>query len=150
MKQIIWAVVLMGGFVAAPSLAAHPLPSGEFVGTGTWKSPDGSSGGYDVSTRIEGATLTSNYEYAVEGGRRTESATIELVAKDSAVFEVRNDKGEVVGKGFYLEAECSYRAEFGSIAVEETIRFDHGVLYKFGSKCGPGFQVIWSETLKAR
>jgi len=150
MRQIMWAVILMGWFVASTGLAAHPLPSGEFAGTGTWKSPDGSSREYDVSTRIEGATLTSTYEYVMEGSRRNESATIELVAKDSVVLEVRNDKGEVIGKGFYLEAECSYRAEFDGIAVEETIRFDRGVLYKFGSKCGPGFQVIWRETLKAQ
>lgn len=145
--------MLAMGFVAvltAGSTWAGPLAQGTFEGKGNWQGPGGSSGSYAVETTVAGDVVTSRYVWSQEGGDRKESATARFVAKDGPFFDVVNEKGEPTGSGFCVEDSCHYRVETGSLVIEETIRFSAGSLEKLGAKKGPGFQVAWKETLKAK
>lgn len=139
------------GVLLAVGSAWAGLPAqGTFTGTGDWKGPGGSTGSYTVETTISGDVVTSRYVWPQKGGDRKESTTLRFATKDGPFFDLVNEKGEPAGGGFCVEELCHYRIETGSLVVEETIRFLPDSLEKLGAKKGPGFQVAWKETLKAK
>ena len=120
--------------------------NGSFSGKGDWQMGDGNSGSYTVETVLRGDTLTSSYEYEGATGEDQKSHTMRMQFKDRTAFDVIGDTG-VVGSGYCLDRQCFYRATLQGIVIEETLRFEAGELHKFGSKSGPGFQVVWQEVL---
>ena len=66
------------------------------------------------------------------------------------VFDVLDSEGRVVGKGHCYDDACSYRADFGGVSVDESLRWTSEGMAVLGSKSGPGFSVVWKETLRRR
>ncbi len=147
MKKVLW--VLMSLVLATAARAGFPVSSGTFAGTGQWKGPGGSSGEYSVETSVKDQVLTSSYKYRQGNEARSESVTFRM-ASGEPFFDLLDEHDKVVGSGYCYETDCSYRAEFSGIAVEETLRFGKGTLEKLGAKKGPGFSVVWKEVLAAK
>jgi hypothetical protein len=139
--------------ILAASLAGATtplLPEGSFAGTATWRGPSGSTGTYAVERTFSGTTITSHYSWT-EPQAREESVTLTFAMKPSEPgFEVLDSKNAVVGKGYCYDDACAYRATFGPVTVDETLRFSAGSIVAVGQKSGPGFSVVWKETLKSR
>ncbi len=141
------ATALAGGLaLAAPS----GLPVGNFEGTADWRGPGGSSGSYTVSRSFAGNTMTSRYAWNEGANAKREEYVLTLSAGAEPTFDVLDAKGRVVGKGHCYDDACSYRAEFGEILVNESLRWSAGEMSVLGSKSGPGFSVVWKETLRRR
>jgi hypothetical protein len=139
--------------ILAASLAgaASPiLPEGSFTGTAAWRGPSGSTGTYAVERTFSGTTITSRYSWT-EPQAREETVTLTFAVKPSDPgFDVLDGKDAVVGKGYCYDDACAYRATFGPVTVDETIRWSAGSIVAVGQKSGPGFSVVWKETLKSR
>lgn len=143
-------VVLFTVLLATAALAAPPLPSGTYAGTGHWRGPQGTSGTYSVETVVTGDTLTSRYVYDVNGAQRRETVTMTLSEGQEPFFDVRDGSGQVIGSGYRFDSRCAYRLDVHGMVVEETIESGRDGLVKFGAKKGPDFRVVWTETLTAR
>ncbi len=139
--------------VLAASLAgaASPtLPEGAFSGTATWRGPSGSTGSYAVERRFDGTTITSHYSWT-EPEAREETHSMTFAQKpQEPTFDVLDGKNAVVGKGYCYDDACSYRATFGPVTVDESFRWAGGSVVVLGQKSGPGFSVVWKETLKSK
>jgi hypothetical protein len=137
--------------LASLARAASPtLPEGTFAGNATWRGPAGSGGSYAVERSFSGTTISSHYSWT-QPQPREETITLTFAMKPSEpVFDVLDGKNQVVGKGYCYDDACAYRATFGPVTVDETIRWSEGSVVAIGSKAGPGFSVVWKETLASR
>ena len=138
-------------FMASLAGAASPtLPQGSFAGTATWRGAGNSTGTYAVDRSFSGTTITSHYSWTQPQPREETIATTFAMTSTEPGFDVLDAKSAVVGKGYCYDDVCSYRATFGPITMEETLRWSDGVVVAVGQKSGPGFSVVWKETLKSR
>ena len=144
-------MILALALTAGAAQAASPtLPNGTFNGTAQWRGPGGSTGTYAVEKSIEGATMTARYTWQDQGARQ-ETHTVTFAAKaGEPMFDVLDAQGNVVGKGYCYDDACTYRAAFGPVTVDESIRWADGTMNVLGAKSGPGFTVVWKETLRSR
>ena len=140
------AAVMAGGMAVAGS---PTLPGGTFTGTAEWRGPRGSSGTYTVERTFEGDTMRSKFAWN-EGKPRTEEHVITFALQSEPTFEVKDASGQVVGRGHCFDDTCAYRADFGKVSVDESFRWSGDSLTVLGSKSGPGFSVVWKESLKIR
>lgn len=141
----------VGMLAAGLAQAASPgLPAGSYTGTATWRGPGGSSGTYTVERTIAGNTITAHYAWTEPKPREEKHAMTLAMKGAEPFFDVMEDKEQVVGKGYCYDDACSYRATFGAVTVDETFRWSDGSMEVLGSKSGPGFSVVWKETLKSR
>jgi len=136
---------------ASLTRAASPsLPEGSFAGTAAWRGPSGASGTYAVERSFTGTTIKSHYSWT-QPQPREETLTLTFAMKAAEpAFDVLDDKNAVVGKGYCYDDACSYRATFGPVTVDENLRWSAGTVVVVGQKSGPGFSVVWKETLKSR
>ena len=136
---------------ASLARAASPiLPEGSFTGTAAWRGPSGSTGTYAVERRFSGTTMTSHYSWT-EPKPREETITLNFAMKPTeSGFDVLDATNAVVGKGYCYDDSCAYRATFGPVTVDETLRWSADSVDAVGQKSGPGFSVVWKETLKSR
>jgi hypothetical protein len=145
---VVVAAVIAAGMSFAETGA--PLPSGTYTGTADWRGPGGSSGQYTVEKTFDGNSLTAHYTWT-DAQRREERHTVTFASKATdPVFDVVDAKGENVGRGYCYDDACSYRATFGPVTVDETFRWSGDAMTVLGSKSGPGFTVVWKETLTLR
>ncbi len=148
MLKITFAIaVLAAGLAQAASPA---LPAGSYAGTATWRGQGGSSGTYTVERTFSGNTMSYHFAWT-EPKPREETHTMTLAMKGSdPVFDVLDEKEQVVGKGYCYDDTCGYHAAFGPVNVDETFHWNGGSMEVTGAKSGPGFSVAWKETLKSR
>jgi hypothetical protein len=146
------AAILIAGLTAGSSLAGPSagLPHGHYVGTADWKGPGGSSGTYTVEKAFEGDRLAATYKWTDKTARE-EKHTVRFTTKPGeAVFEVVDENGASVGRAYCYDDACSYRATFGPMTIDETFRWSGDDMTVLGAKSGPGFSVVWKESLKLR
>lgn len=137
-----WAVQAAGG---------NPdFPSGTFAGTASWRGPGDTSGSYAVEKTFTGDTLHARYTWTDPQAREEKHTVRFRLEPTQPTFEVADDQGQVVGQGYCYDGACSYRATFGPVNVEESFRWSKDAMSVLGSKSGPGFSVVWTETLKLR
>jgi hypothetical protein len=149
-KEMKWCLAAISIVMTTAVMAGGGILSdGNFTGTGQWIGPQGSSGEYRVETRIEGHQITSAYDYQGQEGQQQRSYILEIDLQDQSWFQVRDNSG-VVGEGFCYESDCFYHVEAHGMNIQEHLRLEGGRLHKFGSKTGPGFRVVWKETLDAQ
>jgi hypothetical protein len=144
--------ILIAGLAAGTCLAGTSagLPHGNYVGTADWKGPRGSSGTYTVEKSFDGDRIAATYRWTDETARE-EKHTITLAAKPGeAVFDVVDEKGASVGRAYCYDDACSYRATFGPVTIDESFRWSGDAMVVLGAKSGPGFSVVWKESLKLR
>jgi hypothetical protein len=148
--MIRYALVL-GILAAGVASAASPgMPSGNYAGTATWRGAAGSSGTYAVETAIHGSTITTRYAWT-DPKPRSETMTVTLAIKGTdPVFDVLDEAGKVIGKGYCYDQVCGYHIAYGSITLDETYRWSGSNLEVVGGKSGPGFSVAWREALTAK
>lgn len=140
-------LILAAGLARAASPA---LPEGSFAGTASWRGPSGSTGTYAVERSFSGTTIKSHYSWT-EPQAREETVTLTFAMKPAEPgFDVLDGKNAVVGKGYCYDDCCAYRATFGPVTVDESLRWSAGSVIAVGQKSGPGFSVVWKETLKSR
>jgi len=126
------------------------LPSGTYTGTADWRGPGGSTGTYTVEKMFNGATMTSRYTWT-DTQAREEKHTFTFAAKSAEpLFDVEDENGQVVGKGYCYGDACSYRATFGPVNIDESFRWSKDGMTVLGAKSGPGFSVVWKESLQSR
>jgi hypothetical protein len=147
MKRIVCLVAVAAAGLAQAGGAA--LPGGAFSGTAEWRGPKGSTGTYTVERTFEGNTMRSKFTWD-EGKPRNEEHVLTFSLGTEPTFEVTDPAGQVVGKGHCFDDTCAYRADFGKVSVEETFRWTSDTLTVLGSKSGPGFSVVWKESLRSR
>ena len=152
MKRI--AIVLgLGVTLLAAGIAAATsptLPAGKFTGTAAWRGGAGSAGTYTVERTFDGNKMSARFAWS-EPKPREEKVAMTLAMKGSEpFFDVLDEKDKVVGKGYCYDEACSYHASYGPVSVDETLRWSEGSLEVLGSKSGPGFSVVWKETLTSR
>jgi hypothetical protein len=136
---------------ASLARAASPaFPEGSFSGTAAWRGPSGSTGTYAVERIFDGTTIKSHYSWT-EPQAREETVTMTFAMKPTEPgFDVLDGKNAVVGRGYCYDDSCAYRATFGPVTVDETLRFSANSVVAVGQKSGPGFSVVWKETLKSK
>lgn len=139
---VLTAVLAAGGAIGG----ARELPGGTWTGTAEW-SGAGQSGDYRVERTFAGNTMTSNFAWEERGGR-TEEATVTFAISGEPMFDVLDPSGGVVGRGYCADHACAYRAVFGKMNLDESFRWTDDALSVLGAKSGPGFGVVWTETLK--
>ena len=145
------AAILIAGLTAGTCLAGTAsLPQGKYVGSADWKGPQGSSGTYTVEKSFEGDRIAATYRWTDKQARE-EKHTLTFVPKPGqAVLDVVDEKGASVGSGHCYDDACSYRATLGPVTLDESFRWSGDGMTVLGSKSGPGFSVVWKETLKLR
>jgi len=149
---------LAGGLLGLAVIAAAAaggggdtgLPSGTYAGTAQWRGPGGSAGTYRVERAFAGTTMSARYSWT-EPQAREEQVRLTFSAKgDDPRFDVLDDQGAVVGQGYCIDGTCSYRTTRGPLEIDESFRVTGDGLAVVGSKAGPGFAVVWKETLSVR
>lgn len=141
------AILLPALAQAVPGLE---LPSGTYSGTAEWRGPGGSTGTYTVEKMFDGATMTARYAWT-DTQAREEKYTLTFAAKSAEpLFDVQDGTGQVVGKGHCYGDACSYRATFGPVTIDESFRWSKDGMTVLGAKSGPGFSVVWKESLQSR
>ena len=142
------ASIFLGGLVLA---GPHgDFPSGTYAGTADWRGPGGKTGTYTVEKTFEGNRVTAQYTWT-DATAKNEKHTITFAPKAAEpVFDVTDEKGQSVGTGHCYDDACSYRATFGPVTVDESFRWSGNAMTVLGAKSGPGFSVVWKETLKLR
>jgi hypothetical protein len=144
------SIILAIGVLAAGVSSAATLPEGAYAGTANWRGPGGSTGTYSVERSFSGNTMTAHYSWAQPQPREeTLSVTFETKGQNP-MFDVLDDKKQVVGTGYCADDTCAYHATFGPVVIDETLRWCDGSVVVTGAKSGPGFSVVWKETLKSR
>ena len=142
------ASILLGGLGLAGSNG--DFPSGTYAGTADWRGPGGKTGTYTVEKTFEGNRVTALYTWT-DATARNEKHTITFAPKTAEpAFDVVDEKGQSVGTGHCYDDACSYRATFGPVTVDESFRWSGNGMTVLGAKSGPGFSVVWKETLKLR
>jgi len=148
MRTLGLATLLLAASVAGAN--SPLLPEGSFTGTAAWRGPSGSTGTYSVERSFHGTTMTSHYAWT-EPQPREETVTLTFAMKSAEPgFDVLDSKNAVVGSGYCYDDACAYRATFGPVTVDETLRWSAGSIVAVGQKSGPGFSVVWKETLKSK
>ena len=142
------AAVLASGLADAAGTAR--LPSGTYTGSADWRGPGGSTGTYTVEKIFSGNNVTARYAWK-DTQAREEKHTVTFATKDTEpMFDVLDDKGQVVGKGYCYDDACSYSAAFGPLSINESFRWSKDAMSVLGAKSGPGFSVVWQESLQSR
>jgi hypothetical protein len=136
---------------ASLARAATPtFPEGSFSGTAAWRGPAGSTGTYAVERSFSGTTIKSHYAFT-DPQAREETVTLTFAMKPGEPgFDVLDGKSAVVCKGYCYDDSCAYRATFGPVTVDENLRWSADSIVAVGQKSGPGFSVVWKETLKSK
>jgi hypothetical protein len=144
-------VFAFGIFGAGLALAApSALPQGSYTGTASWRGAGGTGGTYTVEKSFKENTLTAHYAWT-EPKAKEETHTVTFALKGlEPFFDLLDEKGQVLGKGYCYDDTCGYHESLGSMTVDETFRWSNGTIVSTGAKSGPGFSVTWKETLKAR
>jgi len=144
--------VIASVLVAGVSLAGNKdsLPSGKYTGNADWKGPGGASGTYAVEKTFDGKSVVAHYTWNDDGKKAHDERHTVTFATDGAapLFDVTDDKGQKIGQGYCYDDACSYRATFGPVTVDETFRWSGRGMTVLGAKSGPGFSVVWKETLE--
>ena len=144
--QVIASVLVAGVSFAGPKDA---LPSGKYTGSADWKGPGGSSGTYTVEKTFDGTSVVASYTWSDDKKAHDERHTVTFVTNGPGPqFDVTDDKGQKIGQGYCYDDACSYRATFGPVTVDETFRWSGREMTVLGAKSGPGFSVVWKETLE--
>jgi hypothetical protein len=145
---VVATILVLGATSAA---AVEPvLPRGSYSGPASWRGPDGSSGTYTAEKTFSGNTLRGSYSWPDPARRKERYSVAFVLSPSEPVFDVLDGQGRVVGRGRCDGHACAYRASFGDVSVDESFRWSTGKMTVRGSKSGPGFAVIWKETLAAR
>ena len=140
------ASFFLGGLALAGSHG--DLPSGTYAGTADWRGPGGTTGTYTVEKTFEGNRVTAHYTWT-GATARDEKHTITFAPKTAEPrFDVVDEKGQSVGTGHCYDDACSYRATFGPVTIDESFRWSGNGMTVLGAKSGPGFSVVWKESLK--
>ncbi len=134
---------------ALPALATGPA-SGTYRGSGHWEGADGTKGTYTVETTVRDATITSRWNYQVDGKAQTQAMTVSLVPAADGSLQILDEKRGPLGSARCLDEECLLTYELGPIKLVETLRTRDGRLENFGAKSGPGFSIVYSSTAAAR
>jgi hypothetical protein len=130
--------------------AAGPLlPQGTFEGRADWRGAGGASGSYTVERSFEGNTMHARFAWT-EPESRSESLAMTFAVGADPTFDVADAEGRVVGRGYCHDGACAWRADFGAVSVDESFRWTGDGMTVLGSKSGPGFSVVWKETLRTR
>jgi hypothetical protein len=148
MRNVAFAIGILTTGIA---WAASPgLPAGSYTGTATWRGPGGSTGTYAVERSFSGGTMTTHFAWS-EPQPREEKVTMTLALQGAEpLFDVLDESGQIVGKGYCYDGTCAYRATLGPVTLDETLRWGDGSLEVVGAKWGPGFAVAWKEVLASR
>jgi hypothetical protein len=128
---------------------AGALPDGTYKGDGLWNSPL-KQGSYKTETKISGEQLDTTHiesTYLLEDGT-TKTWAFEVVPSNGNFFKVEVD-GKEVGQGYCLSRAtvCHYEVSVGNMELEETISYEVGKLYRFGSKVENDRKVMWQEKM---
>jgi hypothetical protein len=146
--------MMMAAILAAalPSLAGsdESFPSGTYSGTAVWRGPGGSTGSYTVEKTFADQTLRSRYTWKDTQARDEEHSVTFAAKPGSPDFDVVDEQGQIVGRGYCYDDTCAYSARFDSLSVDESFRWSNDGMTVLGSKSGPGFTVVWKETLEPR
>jgi len=146
MKKAMFVVAIL----AAGAARAAVFQEGSYAGVATWRGSGGTSGDYTVEKSFSGNTIRARYAWS-QPQPREERITLTFQPKGSEpLFDVVDDKGTVVGSGFCADDTCAYHLTHGPVVVDETFRFANGSVVSTGAKSGPGFSVVWKETLQPK
>lgn len=120
------------------------LPIGKFRGSGLWKSFK-EQGSYEVTTNINGKTMTSSYQLPNGISREWK---FEIEPTLNGFFKVKT-YGAEVGQGYCLERVevCHYEIKADELTMEETLTILDGKLYRFGSKEEGSVRIMWQESM---
>jgi hypothetical protein len=138
--------------LAGASLAEPPagLPRGTYTGAADWRGPGGTTGTYTVEKTFDGDRVSALYRWNDTGSREERHAITFARRPGEPVFDVLDEQGQSVGRAHCYDDSCSYRASFGPVTVEESFQWSGDVMTVLGAKAGPGFSVVWKESLKLR
>lgn len=152
MRTVAGMVTMLALGTVLSAASGPSLPSGGFRGTASWHGPGGSSGTYTVDRAFQGNAMSARYTWVDEKQEpREEQHTVTFVPGSAdPVFDVVDGQGQVVGQGHCLDDACSYRAVFGPLTIDESFRWSADGMTVLGAKSGPGFSVVWHETLELR
>lgn len=146
MRNIILAI----GVLAAGVSSAAMLPEGAYTGTASWRGPGGATGTYSVERSFSGNTMTAHYSWTQPQPREETLSVTFDVKGQNPTFDVLDDRKQIVGTGYCADDTCGYHATFGPVVLDETLTFRDRSVVVTGAKSGPGFSVVWKETLKSR
>ncbi len=144
----VMAAVMLAGLAQSGSTVG--LPSGTYAGTASWRGPADSVGSYKVERTFSGNTLTAHFAWTDTQAREERHSVTFAPKANEPGFDVLDEQGGVVGRGHCYDDACAYRATFGPVSVEESWRWSRNELTVLGAKSGPGFSVVWKESLQSR
>jgi hypothetical protein len=148
-KPFVAAMAILAVLTCVPVLAGVHLAQGTFRGSGAWEAADGSTGRYTTETTVSGATLSSRWTYVDGGKTHEESHAMTLAPAPDGTLRVLDETNRIIGSARCLGDECLLTVEEGPVKLVETVCTRNGQLLTFGAKSGPGFAVVYSETLAA-
>lgn len=118
---------------------------GRWDGQGSWFCDQGKTGKYTVSTVVKGGVVSTDYDF---GNDHKFSWSFSIAKAAPGFFKIMMN-GQKVGGGYCLEGVpvCHYGMSIKGTMIEETIKKDGNVLYRFGHKWNGKNAVKWQEKL---
>ena len=144
MKHSLTTLALVA--LTSSSALAGSLVEGNYTGEGGWKKTGSVEGQYKVETRISASRIDNRYVFP---GMKPIQWSAEITPKNKGGFFSVKMKGHLVGHGYCLEQAdvCHYEFKAHDTRVEETLVWQNGRFFKFGSKNAGSGLIRWQEAL---
>ena len=142
---VLAATAITGFAVANDPTAIGGLPRGTFAGKGLWFAGS-KSGNYELQTTISENKISATYELP-DG--TTKHWNFDIKSKTANEFEVMYG-GHPVGYGYCLQKTvlCHYQVTAYNVDIEETLVFEGGKLFRYGSKSDKEMgRIVWQEAM---
>lgn len=149
-RKLVSAVVAALFAVALPAFAGSILQEGTYRGSGTWEAKDGTGGTYTTEATVTGATLRSRWAFTANGRAQERTFTMTLVTAPEGAVQVHDAAGRTIGTARCLAGECLVTVTDGPVSLVQVVRTKDGRMECFGTKVGPGFDIVYAETLVAQ
>lgn len=146
------AVLSTSVFAVTSHHHKHHGLDGEWSGKGHWKSADGTSGKWNMSTTFKSDKDGVNVEESItinlpDGTTKTmnEASTSKHV---KAGFMDIYKSGNKVGNGYCGYKQCHFEGEENGDKWEETVTFHKGKMYRLGSHTTNDSHVMWQGVME--
>lgn len=139
MLKVFLTVFLM----TSAALALPNIPDGQYEGHAKWQDDTGNKGSYSISIFTQKDVLMTTYKYA----DKTAIYSFRIEETSNGFFNVFHN-GTKVGSGYCMSVQCHYSADFGGVAIEESLTYWQNNLYRLGSKKVNGISIAWEEATK--
>jgi hypothetical protein len=138
--------LMIGTVILSTSAFGFSARNGQYTGGGTWRTPQGETGKWTVSTTVKhskkGVLLKETLTIHTKDKKEVEENEWALESSGNGYYKALV-RGTEAGTAYCHRNQCHVELTKGDAKSEETFTFFAGRIFRLGSDTSPKFSVSW-------